>query len=426
MNIKLLKKRDFSLLMSGKLASLLGSSMQNFALSLYILKMTGSGTKFATVLVIALIPQLIFGPIAGVFVDWFDRKKILVYLDLIAGIVVAVFAFIYITNGKLSLGSVYFLVILLSMVNVLFQPAVSTVIPVIIEREQLIDANGINSFFTSMGNLLSPAVAGVLFGIYGLLPILIINSFSFIVSSVCEMFIKIPKLNKTIQKLSFKKFSEDFTEGFKFIKNKDLIIMIMVIALMANFAVDPVFSVGFAFISKQVLRVSDFQYGMIESVFIVSMLFSPFICSKVAKKYEISKLAFWSFLLVGIFVAVLSIVPSKYFLSIFKSNLIPYITMLVVVFVIGILSTISNICMGTLFQKEVPIEMMGRVVTLLNTVSMAAMPLGRFIFGLLFDKFSPNICIIIAAILLLLTMIYFSKKLLNHSSDSKIKEPVTV
>lgn len=425
MNIKLLKKRDFSLLMSGKLTSLLGSSMQNFALSLYVLKITGSGAKFATALVISIIPQLLFGPIVGVFVDWFDRKKILVYLDLIAGVVVGTYAFIYISNGKLSLGGVYSLVILLSMINVLFQPAVSTVIPVIIERDQLVEANGMNSFFTSIGNLLSPAIAGVLFGIYGLLPILIINSLSFIVSSVCEMFIKIPRLNKTVQKLSFKKFSEDFTEGFKFIKNKDLIIMIMVIALIANFAVDPVFSVGFAFISKQVLQVSDFQYGMIESVFVVSMIFSPFICSQVAKKYEISKLAFWSFLFVGVFVAVLSIVPTKFFMGIFKGNLVPYTTMLIIVFVIGILSTISNICMGTLFQKEVPIEMMGRVVTLLNTISMAAMPLGRFIFGYLFDKLPPNVCILIAALLLSLTMIYFSKKLLNYSSVANANESVT-
>jgi len=425
MNVKLLKKRDLSLLMTGKLTSLLGSSMQSFALSLYVLKITGSGIKFATALVISIIPQLILGPIAGVFVDWFDRKRILVYLDLFAGIVVSIFAFIYMANGSLSLGSVYSLVILLSIINVLFQPAVTTVIPAIMEREELIDANGINTFFTSIGNLLSPALAGVLFGLYGLFPILIINCISFFVSSLCEMFIKIPKLNKNIQKLSFKKFSTDFTEGLMFIKNKDLIIMLMIIALIANFAIDPIFSIGFAFVSKQVLKVSDFQYGMIESVFVVSMLFSPFICSKIVKKYEISKVAFWSFLLVGVFVGVLSIVPASFFLNLFASNAVPYIAMLCIVFIIGIFSTISNICMGTLFQKEVPLEMMGRVVTLLNTVSMAALPLGRFIFGLLFDNVPPNMCILIAALLLLVTMIYFTKKLLNTSSNKEVKEKIT-
>ncbi|MFL0269156.1 MFS transporter [Candidatus Clostridium radicumherbarum] len=425
MNIKLLKKKDLSLLMTGKLTSLLGSGIQSFALSLYVLRLTGSGIKFAATLVISIIPQLILGPIAGVFVDWFDRKRILVYLDLAAGIVVSLYAFVFIANGGLTLGSVYSLVIILSIINVLFQPAVSTVIPAIIDREELVDANGINSFFSSIGNLLSPAIAGVLFGLYGLFPILIINCLSFFASSICEVFIKIPKLNRNIQKLSFKKFSEDFSEGLSFIKHKDLIIMLMIIALIANFAADPIFSVGFAFISKQVLKVTDFQYGMIESIFVVSMLFSPFICSKIVKRYEISRVAFWSFLLVGVFVGTLSIVPAQFFVKLFNTNIVPYIAMLCIVFIIGIFSTISNICLGTLFQKEVPIEMMGRVGTLLNTVSMAAVPLGRFVFGFLFDKLSPNLCILISSLLMLSTMIYFSNKLLKPSIGKVVKESVT-
>jgi predicted MFS family arabinose efflux permease len=135
--------------------------------------------------------------------------------------------------------------------------------------------------------------------------------------------------------------------------------------------------------------------------------------------------AFWSFLLVGAFVGTLSIVPAQFFLKLFNTNLVPYIAMLCIVFIIGIFSTIANICLGTLFQKEVPIEMMGRVGTLLNTVSMAALPLGRFVFGLLFDKLSPNLCILISALLMLAVMIYFSNKLLKPSIGKVVKESAT-
>jgi len=60
-----------------KLVSILGSNIQSFALSLYVLRITGSATKFASVLGIAIIPRLILSPIAGVIADWFDRKKLL-------------------------------------------------------------------------------------------------------------------------------------------------------------------------------------------------------------------------------------------------------------------------------------------------------------------------------------------------------------
>ncbi|HBA05094.1 MAG TPA: MFS transporter, partial [Clostridium sp.] len=61
MNFKLLKQKNFLLLMLGKLVSLVGSEMQGFALSLYVLKITGSAAKFASVLAITLVPKIIIG-----------------------------------------------------------------------------------------------------------------------------------------------------------------------------------------------------------------------------------------------------------------------------------------------------------------------------------------------------------------------------
>ena len=196
MRVSLLKERNFGLLMWGKLVSLVGTQMQNFALSLYVFKITGSASKFATVLMVTIIPQLILGPMAGVFVDWLDRKKIMVYLDMVNGILIGIYAILFYINGELSLGSIYIFAILLSLISVLFQPAISTVIPSIVKKEELVEANSINSLIMNVGNLISPMIAGALFGVYGLFTILVINSISFILSSVSEMFIDIPKVNK--------------------------------------------------------------------------------------------------------------------------------------------------------------------------------------------------------------------------------------
>ena len=95
MKFKLLKEKNFSLLMFGKVTSLIGSYMQSFALSLFVLSTTGSATKFASILAISLIPNLIFSPISGVIVDWFYRKNILIFLDLVSGIAVSIFAIFY-------------------------------------------------------------------------------------------------------------------------------------------------------------------------------------------------------------------------------------------------------------------------------------------------------------------------------------------
>jgi MFS family permease len=407
--------------MLGKLVSLIGTSMQSFALSLYVLKTTGSGAKFASVLALTLVPQLIFGPIAGVFVDWLDRKKILIYLDVLAGLVVAIYAILYAVNGELSLNSIYILVILLALISLVFQPAVGTVIPMIVTKEELVEANGLNSLIMSIGKLAAPALAGVLFGVYGIFIILVVNSISFIASAFSEMFISIPKTNKMPSEMSFKAFYKDFSEGLNFVKSKKLIMIIMIIALILNFAVDPIFSIGFAYISKKILYLTDLQYGTIESGFVAAMVLAPILCGSIAKKADLGKLLYYVFTLTGVFILLLGIVPSPFYVGLFSTNVVPYLSIIFIVFIIGIVVTMANIALSTLFQKEIPIEMMGRVGTLLNTVSMGAMPLGAMLFGFLFDKLPAYMCIIISALILFVTMFSFRKSLLGNSEDRQLE-----
>ncbi|SDP63254.1 MFS transporter [Clostridium gasigenes] len=138
MNFKILKDKNFSLLMFGKITSLVGSSMQTFALSLFVLATTGSATKFASILAVTMIPQLILGPFAGVFVDWFDRKKIIISLDILSGVVVSTFAVIYFITGQMPIGYIYILAITLSLISTLFQPTIQTIIPTITKKDDLI------------------------------------------------------------------------------------------------------------------------------------------------------------------------------------------------------------------------------------------------------------------------------------------------
>lgn len=137
--LSLLRKKDFLFLMMGKLISLLGSNIQSFALSLYVLKITGSATKFASVLGIAIIPRLVLSPIAGVIADWFDRKQIIVYSDLFSGLLIGVYAVIYKLNNGLSIESIYVLVIISTIISVFFNPAINAVIPSIVKKEELVD-----------------------------------------------------------------------------------------------------------------------------------------------------------------------------------------------------------------------------------------------------------------------------------------------
>lgn len=416
MKLDFFKQKDFSLLMFGKLVSLIGTQMQNFALSLYVLKVTGSATKFASVLAITLLPKLFLGPIAGVFVDWFDRKKIIVYLDMITGIIIGAFALIYKINGGLSLLHIYTLSITLSTISLLFGPAISTVIPTIIKKEKLVDANSVDSFIMNMGNLIAPALAGILFGFYGMFIILVLNSISFILSSISEMFIKIPNVNKRPEKINISSFYNDFSEGISFIKNKKIMLNIIILALMINFVFNPIFSIGLTYISKQILNISDYQYGMLEASLVISMICGSFITKSISKKFKLGEMLFLSVFFSSILISMIALISSSSYLNLFNSNTIPYISIIIVGFMIVLIVSVANIALGTMIQKEIPISMMGRVGAIMSAGCMAAIPLGQMIFGLLFDKIEAWKCVSIGAAILFITILIFKKSL--YSNDN--------
>ncbi|MBU5590388.1 MFS transporter [Clostridium sp. MSJ-4] len=419
MRIKLLKDRNFGLLMWGKFISLVGTQMQNFALSLYVFKITGSATKFATVLMISMLPQLLLGPIVGVFTDWMDRKKIIVSMDILNGLIIGVYAILFYLNGGLSLGSIYLFVVLLSLISMIFQPAIATVIPSIVKKEDLVDANSMNTFIMNMGNLISPMIAGALFGLYGLFIILLLNSISFILSGISEMFIHIPKVNKAPEEISFKTFSRDLKEGLSFIKNSNILISVIGIAMIVNFVGSPLGSIGFIYISKNVLGVSDLQYGIVEGVASLGMLLSPIICSAMAKKYPLKKLLFYNLLGTGFLIMLVAIVPFKPFLNLFNSNFVPYIALIVVNFFMILLMSIVNISLSIMFQQTVPLNLMGRVNTVMSAGCMATMPLGQLVFGIMYDKVSTSLCVVISAIIIIVSLLAFKNTLLPKDSEDR-------
>ena len=191
MNLKVLKNKNLVLVILGQFVSGFGTFMQSFALSLYVLKRTGSAALFSSVLALSVIPRIILTPIAGVIADRISRKKMIVIMDMLSALSVAVFCGVYLIKGELNMVSIYILVMLLSSISSFFSPSMNAIIPDIVPRDKLADANSIRTVPESILNLLSPLAAGVLFGMFGLLPVMVINSVSFFASAVSEIFIKI-------------------------------------------------------------------------------------------------------------------------------------------------------------------------------------------------------------------------------------------
>lgn len=411
----LLRNRDFILLMCGKFVSLIGSQVQTWALSLYILQTTGSKVQFSAVLALQFIPLLIIQPVAGVLVDRFDRKKIIVGLDFLSGICVGIFAFVFKAMGVFTLGPVSILVMILASISAAFQPAIISSVPIIVDKKDLAAANSTNAFVMSAGSALAPAIAGTVFGKYGLFLVLLFNSISFILSAISEIFIRIPMVEKHDSRFSFKEFRENFMGGLRFVLSSRTMIGIIGIAFALNLVIDAVADTAPTTMLEQILNASAEQQGYLKTMALISMLVAPILCGVLSKIMSLKRILYASVVTIGFFTAAFSMVV--YLNSLFKFDfLVPYVAVLLILFSLKMLETMGSISLSTACQQESPREMLGRVGTLMNTSMTASAPIGMMVFGVIFEYMPLYVGIGIAAIVLLICTTILRPLLLNEKT----------
>ena len=178
-----MKNKNFIIIVIGQIISLFGNAIQRFSMSLYLLEFTGSTAAFANILAISTIPYVLFAPIAGMLSDKVNRKKIMVYLDLFCAILIGSYAFILMSgrDSEFIVGTVMFM---LSICYTLYGPAVTASIPQVVEEEKLTSANGIINQVGSIVNFAGPIIAGVVYGIFGIKAIVIVNAISFLFAAI--------------------------------------------------------------------------------------------------------------------------------------------------------------------------------------------------------------------------------------------------
>lgn len=232
---------------------------------------------------ISILPRLLLAPIAGVFGDWFDRKKTIVILDFFNGLLIAGYALVFFISGSLSLLLIYIFVIILEIIEIFFGAAMAAVIRSMVEKEALLEANSLQTLVLNIGQLLAPMIASIVYGFFGMQIVLIVTALSFGLSALSEIFINIPHLSRQT-KYTISTFKIDFLAGIKIIRSSKFILTILGLVAIINFTISPLFSVGLTFIVKEILKASDLQFGLFQTIFALASISAPLLLGLGRKK----------------------------------------------------------------------------------------------------------------------------------------------
>jgi hypothetical protein len=175
-----LRSRNFALLWIAGLVSVAGDFALIVALPLHIYALTGSALASGGVFAASLVPRVLLGSVAGVFVDRWDRRRTMISVDLLRAI--ALLPLLSVSSADL-LWLVYLVRLATSTLALFFSPAESALLPRLVGEERLVTANALNALNDNLGRLVGPALGGVLYATGRLNTVIAVDAATFLVSA---------------------------------------------------------------------------------------------------------------------------------------------------------------------------------------------------------------------------------------------------
>ncbi|WP_404461176.1 MFS transporter [Sutcliffiella horikoshii] len=389
--------------MISKLISTFGSQVYAFAISFYILQLTGSATSFATNLLCNILPRTLAGPFAGAITDRYSRKKIVI-ISQVATTLAITGLLVYTLTSELSLLAIYTTTSILSLTSMFSGIAFTSSITGLIDQARIQKAMSMNQMAISFAAIGSPAVGGLLYGTVPIPVFLIL----FIVASVIAVILE--------STMNFRLFSEgkssledgekkesmlqSMKAGLRYLRLQNSILPIIWILLLINFLFGA-YEVGYSYILIENLKMESQHFGFTQGAFSLGMLLMSIYFSgrkEVQFPLLVSKKGILGMGTVMGAISLPLLLPMSYWIM--------FSYYMFLMFSFGSLIIIVNTPLQVMLQKTVADEFKGRVFSIIETMAMALIPLGMVIYGILYDVLSGEwILLISAGMLIVITLI---------------------
>jgi MFS family permease len=249
----------------GQVASLLGTGMTGFALTIWAFGETGRATDLALIGFFFITPMLVLSPTAGALVDRHDRKLMMMLSDLASG-AMTILVLILFSAGALEIWHLY----LTSAISGAFQafqwPAYSAAISVMLPKEQYARANGMTALGESASGILAPVAAGALLGLFGLTFILIVDIVTFVLAIGALLLVHIPSPPRTDSGAEGQgNIWRESAYGFRYIFRRPSLLGLQIVFMAGNFLA----GIGLTLMAPMILARTgnnELIFGSVQSV----------------------------------------------------------------------------------------------------------------------------------------------------------------
>lgn len=370
-----LRRRNFVLLWLGGLISLTGDRAMRIALPIYVYQQTGSTLATAGMAATYYLPAVMLGSVAGVFVDRWDRRQIMIVTNLVQA---AVMLLVLLVRSDGWLWLVYAVSFLDTLVSIFFQTAENAVVPNLVDEEHLIPANSLGAMNNSLARLAGPPIGGLLIGLFGLASVALFNAASFLIAAALFWLIsaqtKAPRAESDVTEVAVSTWMRvwrEWLEGLSLVPRDRLIAVLFVVMSVTSFGgamIDPLFH-PFAL---SALRADPASIGWLLTTYAIGGLFAGVVVGWVGSKLRPRHLTSFGTVLTGLFMV-----------TMYNQTSLPAVMVLGFLMFMPVVGASAG--SQTMLQARVPDRYRGRVYGALST-TMAILSLASVTFSGVFAE----------------------------------------
>ncbi|MEO0827722.1 MAG: MFS transporter, partial [Cyanobacteria bacterium J06642_9] len=248
--------RTFLMIWVGQFASLLGSEMTNFAITIWAWEMTGQATPLSSILAVSQIPKLLISPFVGVWVDRFNRKSLMLLGDLVAGLSTLGLLALFLTD-HLLIEHLYWSSAINGLFGYVQKLAYSASISSLVTQAHYTRVSALESLQLSGSYILVPALAASIYAVTGLSGILVIDIVTFVGAMSTLSFVTLPQPSFTNSNSAttagLQPFFDQLTFGLRYLWQRPSLRTLLGFFLISNF----IDSASFAILPAMVLARSN-------------------------------------------------------------------------------------------------------------------------------------------------------------------------
>lgn len=359
-------KKSFYTIYIGQAFSLLSSSAVQFSIIWWITLQTGSALALTYASVVGLLPQAVIGPFAGVWIDRYNRKTIMIIADSLIALSSLVLGISFFF-GSPSMIFIYVILFIRALGETFHKPALQAVIPQLVPESELTKAGGLGQMVSTACSMAGPMLGALLMSLISLQYVMIVDIVGAVFAVATLSSVHVAR-HKTASNGKLRIMAE-MKQGLKALVANKALMRVSIPVLVSTVVFVPLGTL-LPLMVKLYFNGNAWQNGIVQALFSSGMLIAALIISVTGglkKQFLMISLGIFS---LGVCSILGGILPSSAFWL-----------FCIVIFIMGTTGMLINIPFTSYIQRTIPEENLGKVISLVTSVMSFAAPVGMFIAG---------------------------------------------